>query len=113
MYQITFDPISNRADWFETFELVDDDTGEVITDTDDITVDIEVRHSDCRQLSGSRDDGVVTDLGFGVFQWHFTAAQMRSLPAQTYDIGVVITRDDIKIQEIIGVVPVLDGVVRP
>ena len=111
MYNMTFEPVSNRADWFETFELIDDDTGEVITDTADIAVKIEVRDRNCRRLSGSKEDGTVTDLGFGVFQWHFTPSQMRQFCAGTYEIGVVITRDDIKIQELVGVVPVIDGVV--
>lgn len=113
MYNVTFDPISNRADWIETFELINDDTGEAITDLDDVDVKIEVRGRDyCRVLTGSKDDGTITELGGGVMQWHFTATQMRSLCYGTYEVGLIITRDDITEQELIGVLPVVDGVVR-
>lgn len=113
MYNVTFDPISNRADWIESIEFVDDDTEAVITDLDDVTIEIEVRDRyRCRCLSGSTDDGTILPLGGGVMQWHFTADQMRSMCAGTYEVGLIFTRDDITEQELIGTLPVLDGVVN-
>ncbi|MDX3926735.1 MAG: hypothetical protein QHC90_13150 [Shinella sp.] len=113
MYEATFQPISNRADWFGTFEIVDDDTGSVIENIDGITIKIDLRKSrDCYPvLSASTENGKVTDSGNGVFEWHFTRSDMTQLCPGSYDFGLTIMRDEITIQELIGVVPIVDGVV--
>lgn len=115
MYETQLNPISNRADWIETIELIDDDTGEVITDLSGVTVKMEVRDpvSLFTRLSATTEDGHIALPGFGIIQWHFTKTEMSALCAGTYEIGVVVTRDDLTEQELIGVLPVYDGVVRP
>lgn len=115
MYDAQLKPVSNRADWIETIELIDDDTGQIITDLSDVTVKIEVRKTPCysQMLAGTSEDGHVTYPGNGAIQWHFTRSEMAGLSAGTYEIGVTITRDDITEQELIGSLPVVDGVVRP
>lgn len=114
MYEATLKPVSNRADWIETVELVNDDTGEVITNLNDVVVVVAVRTCDppTTYLTGSSQDGHIEFVPGGIIQWRFTAAEMRSLAARTYEIGVTVTRDGITEQELIGVLPVLDGVVR-
>lgn len=114
MYEAQLKPVSNRADWLETIELIDDDTGLVISDLSGVTVNIEVRQmpNSIRALSGSSDDGHVTYPGHGVIQWHFTKSEMSNLCAGTYEIGVTVTRSDLTEQELIGSLPVVDGVVR-
>lgn len=114
MYDAQLKPVSNRADWLETIELIDDDTGQVITDLTGVTVKIEVRKTPCysRSLAGSSDDGHVTYPGNGIIQWHFTRSEMSNLVAGTYEIGVTVTLDDFTEQELIGSLPVVDGVVR-
>jgi hypothetical protein len=113
MYNIKLSPVSNRADWIESFELINDDTGEIITDLDDVVMKIEVRdETHCRRLTGSTDDGTITEIASGVMQWHFTPQQMGSLCFGTYEVGLIITRDDITEQELIGTLPVVEGVVR-
>jgi hypothetical protein len=109
-----FPRVSNRADWIETIELIDDDTGEVITDLTGVTVAIEVRQlpSCCRVLSGTTEDGTIAIQGNGIIQWHFTKSQMSNLCAATYQIGITVERDDITEQELIGSLPIVDGVVR-
>lgn len=113
MYDAQLKPVSNRADWIETIELIDDDTGQVITDLSDVTVKVEVRKTPCRSrtLSGTSEDGHVTYPGNGIIQWHFTRSEMSNLCAGTYEIGVTVTRDDLTEQELIGSLPVVDGVV--
>lgn len=115
MYEAQLKPVSNRADWLETIELIDDDTGQVITDLTGVTVKVEVRQMPnyCRALSGTTEDGHVTYPGYGVIQWHFTKSEMSNLSAGTYEIGVTVTLDDFTEQELIGSLPVVDGVVRP
>lgn len=114
MYDAQLKPVSNRADWLETIELIDDDTGQVITDLTGVTVKIEVRAgTPCysRALAGSSDDGHVTFPGFGIVQWLFTRSEMSNLTAGTYEIGITVTLNDFTEQELIGSLPVLDGVV--
>jgi len=114
MYDAQLKPVSNRADWLETIELIDDDTGQVITDLTGVTVRIEVRRIPCgsHTLSGSSDDGHVTFPGNGIIQWQFTRSEMSNVSAGTYDIGVTVTLNDFTEQELIGSLPVVDGVVR-
>ncbi|MEV5054679.1 hypothetical protein MRBLRH13_000260 [Agrobacterium radiobacter] len=113
MYDAQLPPVSNRADWIETIELVSEDSEEIITDLSDITMVIEVRDRDrSRCLSGTTEDGHITFMGFGVIQWRFTREEMTQLCAGTYEIGITVKRDGITEQELVGSVPVIDGVVR-
>jgi hypothetical protein len=112
MYQGTFDPVSNRADWYGTLQLVNDDTGEVITDLTGVGLTLEVRKDRCGPiLTATVDNGKVEDIGGGVFQWHFTASEMGVMCAETYQIGITMTRDGVIEQEVIGVLPIIDGIV--
>lgn len=115
MFQGTLDPISNRADWFGTIELINDDTGEVLENLDGISVKIEVRDDDRSYplLTASTADGRVTFLGGGVIQWHFPPSFLRNICAGSYDLGVIISRDGITVQQLIATLPIIDGVVRP
>jgi hypothetical protein len=113
MYDAQLKPVSNRADWIETIELVDDDTEEIITDLSDVTMVVEVRDPDFRRcLYGTTEDGHITFAGFGVIQWAFTRQEMTQLCAGTYEIGITVKRDGITEQELVGSIPVIDGVVR-
>lgn len=115
MYTAQLKPVSNRADWIETIELIDDDTGQIITDLSDVTVNVEVREASCRSrvLIGSSDDGHVTYPGNGIIQWMFSRSEMSALTADIYEIGVTVTRNGFTEQELIGSLPIVDGVVRP
>lgn len=112
MYDAQLKPVSNRADWIETIELVNDDTEEVITDLSGVTMVLEVRDRDRRRcLSGTTEDGHITFAGFGVIQWAFTRQEMSQLCAGTYEIGITVARNGVTEQELIGSIPVVDGVV--
>ena len=114
MFSIALEPVSNRADWFGTIELINDDTGEVITDLTGVTVKLAVRPKGCCHptLTGTTEDGIISIIGEGVIEWHFTADRMKCVCAGTYDIGITVLRDDITDQELIATLPVIDGVVR-
>ncbi|SCB16538.1 hypothetical protein [Rhizobium hainanense] len=114
MYEANFAPVSNRADWLGTIELINDDTNEILTDFDGLSVLLELRSRSpqCRILSASTDDGHIEFTDTGIIQWHFTADEMRRLAPGTYEIGITITREDFTEQELVGFVPVIDGIVR-
>ena len=114
MYLANLEPVSNREDWFETIELINDDTNEVIVDLTGVTAKVYVsdRIRRCRILSGTTEDGHIVIDQLGVIQWHFTADEMRNICAGTYDIGFTVARDNIVQQELIGTLPVVDGVMR-
>lgn len=114
MYEAQLPQVSNRADWIETIELVNDDTNEIITDLTGVTAVVEIRSREprCRMLSGTTEDGHILFIGGGVIQWRFTVDEMKGLEPRTYDIGFTISRDGITEQELIGSLPVVDGVVR-
>ncbi|MNL25915.1 hypothetical protein D3C87_1474170 [compost metagenome] len=113
MYDAQLPPVSNRADWIETIELVDDDTEETITDLSGVTIIVEVRDRDHRRcLYGTTEDGHIVFAGFGVISWGFNRQEMTQLCAGTYEIGITVKRDGITEQELVGSVPVIDGVVR-
>lgn len=113
MYEATFDPVSNRADWIGTLQLVNDDTDEVITDLTGLAVLLEVNKRYCGPiLSASLVNGKITDIGGGTLQWRFTASEMSNLCPDTYDIGITMTRDGITEQELIGTLPIVNGIVR-
>lgn len=114
MYQGGLSPISNRADWFGTLELVNDDTGDVITDLTGVTFTLQLRERPCRspRLTATFDNAKAEVLPGGVIQWHFTTSDMSSICAGSYELGITITRDGVTEQELIATQPVLDGVVR-
>lgn len=113
MYESRFEPVSNREDWAQPFEIIDDDTNTIITDFAGVSVTIEVREqgSCYPRLSASIDNGKVTDQGNGILEWLFPRSEMTALCAQTYEIGVTLERDDFTTQYLIGIVPIVDGIV--
>jgi hypothetical protein len=112
MYVGSLPPISNRASWLFSSEVVDDETGELI-DLSGLTITLEVREQACGRtvLSATTGNGKVTTPSMGLFSASFTRDEMAALCAQTYDVGATISDDTDTAQFIIGTVPVLDGVV--
>jgi hypothetical protein len=113
MFTGTLSPVSNKADWIEEYELYDDETGEAldISTAEEITVSIRDPNSQSIELTASLSGGSITHIETGVFEWTFTAAQMRGLCAKTYEVGMTMLKDDVTTQILIGHVPVVDGIV--
>lgn len=107
-----FRRISNRADWIETFELIDDDTDAVITDLDDVTIRLQVRDGCDPKLTAETGDSHITVAPSGVVEVRFTAAEMSVICPGTYELGLTIERDGIIEQELLGSLPVFEGVAR-
>ena len=126
MYHITFPPQSNRASW----PFVG-----LITDYDDNPLDLSgcsmvfqispptqegsAGYAQASQnvggsLTASTDNGKLTVIDIGKFQWFFTVDDMRCLNSGTYNTGFVIWRDDNpldKRQFSVGPLPIIDGIV--
>lgn len=112
MYVGALDPVSNRADWRVTREVVDDDTDELV-DLTGAMIAFEVRdqRNSVPTLRASTGDGRITIDDTGTFTVAFSAPDMRQLCAGIYDVGCTITLSGVVYQFIIGTVTVLDGVV--
>jgi hypothetical protein len=117
----TLSPVSNQADWIECFGIDDAETGEPIDLSEASEIEIEICEQHCghgrdygtstrRALqSATLSDETITLPETGIFEWSFTAAQMQTLCAGTYDVRLRITKDDIVTQLLIGTLPVLAG----
>lgn len=114
MYDAQFSPVSNRADWHMPFEIINDDTGLAITDFSDVSVILEVRKRDYydRAITASTANGKIVDLGTGVLEMRIPRSEMTSVCPGTYEIGVTIERDDFTSQYLIGLLPIVDGIVN-
>jgi hypothetical protein len=107
-------PVSNRAGWTFTREVVDDDTDEPV-DLSSCSLVMEIRdqRGGNALLSASTDASTITVRDTGVFDAVFTRAQMASLCARTYDVGLTVKNGDAEPEQfIIGTLPVLDGVIQ-
>jgi hypothetical protein len=120
-------PASNRADWIETCMVLDNDTGDPI-DLSVASITMTVINSKRNPnaymnsgyygrydpgviiLRGSTGTGEIVVVDLGTFQWHFTAAQMNSLPQGEYSIGIRLTQDDQTMQLVIGALSVMEGI---
>lgn len=104
-------PRSNQADWTDYVECRDADTGEAldISDATAITVRLRDPQGRCTVLEASLGDGVTLSDQTGVLGFTFTAAQMQTLRAKTYDFGVLVTLDGAIEQVVLGTVPILQG----
>jgi hypothetical protein len=115
MYHVTFPPQSNRASWVFVG---------LITDLDDNPIDISacklvfqvsggVNRSPQGRLTASTDNGKLTVIDLGKFQWSFTREEMGSLCAGQFDTGLTLTNDDgtQTVQLLVGPLPIVDGVV--
>jgi len=114
MFTGSLDPVSNRADWRVTREVVDDDTDARVDLTGaEIRFEVRDRRSCSTLLRASTTDGRITIDDTGTFTVAFSASDMRNLAAGIYDVGCIIIMNGVTDQFILGTVTVLDGVVRP
>jgi len=113
MYIGPLDPASNRADFDLTIQTLDDDTGELI-DLTGASIVFEFRNPlDCTTLlSATTDNSKVSITDTGTFTASFTRDDMATLCAGTLDVGCTISINGKTYQDIIGTIPIKDGVVQ-
>lgn len=108
MYTGTLAAASNRADLKFTVELVDPATDDFV-DLTGATIKVAIREQEALMslLTGS-----TTITGDGTFDVDFALADMATLKAGFYDIGItVLLATGVTYQLLAGVLPVADGVV--
>lgn len=107
MYEIAFPPVTNREDWTQPFEVLDEDTGDAIElSADDIVVQIKDRRSMTTRLTAG-----ISIVDTGVFEASFTEEQLSQICPETHWIGGTVTLEGETVQLFHGTIPILDGVV--
>lgn len=113
MLVTTLPPVSNRAGWSYSVEVLDDDTGEPLA-LAGLDIVFEVRDDAERVvLSATIANGKLALVDTGVFAAAFARDQMATLRPGTYRVGCTISDAGDTAQLIIGRLPVLDGIVSP
>jgi hypothetical protein len=112
MFLGTLEPASTRADWDLTIALLDSDTDEPLDLAGaSILVEVRDRLGGGTVISASTGNGGVTGVDTGSFRVAIPAATMRQLRGDTYEIGGTYTLNGVTRQFLIGLLPVLDGIV--
>lgn len=114
MYIGSLPPVSNRADWIDTVEVIDEEaeSGEEMIDLAGCDIVLSITDGDdVERAAASTEDGTILIADIGVFQFTIPRATMTNLIPGAYQAGVTIARDGETSQAIIGTVNVLDGIV--
>jgi hypothetical protein len=130
MYNGQLPATSNRADWEQSFTLVDEVSGEPIDISGcRITISVIYRPRNPNYssvssyyydavsqqvggivLTGSTDTGEITLPGdIGTFTWLFPVSRMMGLPNGEYQIGLRLGQNGSTTQLMIGTIPVYEG----
>lgn len=114
MFIGALNPASNKATWSVLYQLVDAETDEPIdlSGVSEITIQVRDQRSCSPLLTGKLSSGEVVLVDTGVFRWTFSASQMSTLCANTYDVGCTIEQDGETVQILIGTLPIIDGIIR-
>jgi hypothetical protein len=90
--------------------LVDEDDNPL--DLSEMSMVVGVYDKDgCEKLTGSTDDGKITYVDDGTFDWVFTDTEMRGLCKGTYSVGLTLS-DGTNVTQIgTGSLPIIDGFV--
>jgi hypothetical protein len=99
-------PISNRADWTSSYEVVDDTDG---TDVDLSSATIVFAINDPYDCD-NQIKGTIAIPSLGFFNVSFTRDQLKELNG-TYDLGCTIEISSVTTQFIVGRLPIIDGFV--
>jgi hypothetical protein len=109
--QVDLEPVSNREDWDDTFELVDDDGAAL--DLSDVSAMVLIVWDDEHRstvLAASLNNGItVADVAGGVISIHFPASAMSALCAESYAYRLGMTKGGATKDLAFGTLPVIDG----
>lgn len=111
MYRGQVAEVSNREDVELIYQLVDEDTGDLIDLTTSTIVCRVTDQGGCQRISASLDDGKITLVEDMTMRILISRDEMTNLCAGTYPIGVTIENDDLTKSLIAGTLAVVDGIV--
>jgi hypothetical protein len=106
MNEVKLSPISNREDYSESFQAMDENGDAIDLEAAGATIVCEMREPEC-----GTPTALTVEIEDDTFTISLTEAQTRSLSLVEYDIGCTIEMDDFKVQFFVGILPVVDGVV--
>jgi hypothetical protein len=111
MYEGTFGPASNRADYRETIQLraTDDDAAPAV-DEIEIVIGQNSRCGTLRKLLSA--DQITYDEELGELTFILTAGELRRFSAGNHDMGIVLTIGGAREQLFVGAIVVVDGLVQ-
>lgn len=113
MYQGTLEPTSNREDFERLFQLVDEDTGDLI-DLTSASIVFDISEPGCSpRIIATTENGKITLVEDSVFRVFIARSEMACLCNGQYDVGSTIENAGETKSFIIGSLPVLDGRVSP
>lgn len=106
----SLDAVSNRATFQTERQLVDSETNQPV-DLTGTQIVFEIREQGCHRprLTATTENGKILFADAFTYQVTFSRDEMKTLCAETYDVGLTATRGDFTSQIIIGTLPVLDG----
>lgn len=112
MFNVIFQPISNREVWQDQFEVLDQDNALVDLSSAVIVLSVGEPKTGRITLTASTDDATITIVSTGIFIWTFTLEQTRTLCLESYNVGCTIDLGDgLTHQLFVGTISVIDGVV--
>lgn len=110
MYTETLPPRSNRATWNDSIQCFDDETNTPIDISAATEIVVEIADCGCPILSAKLSAAQITiEETVGVFSFAFSADQMSSLCAKTYDFNCLVTIDGETEQAIAAQLPIING----
>lgn len=111
MYRGQVAEVSNRKDVELFYQLIDEDTGDIIDLTTSTIVCRVNDQNGCQRISASLDDGKITLVEDMTMRILIPRAEMTNLCAGTYPFGLTVENDELTEQVISGTLAVIDGVV--
>lgn len=109
MYQGSLPATSNREDFEAIFQLVDEDTGDLI-DLTSATIEFDISEPGCTPLiTATTDNGKITLVEDTTFRVAIARSEMACLCAGQYDVGATVENAGETRSFLIGALPVLDG----
>jgi hypothetical protein len=102
--------ISTKGDWSDAKYIFDEETNDPLDMTGcEVEFNVTPLNSETAVLTGSTSAGEITLPDTGYIAWAFPATSLSSLCSGTYDVGIVVSRDDETLQLFLGTVTIERG----
>jgi len=109
MYTGNLGTVSNREDWQQAIDVVDDNGNGVDISTAAIALAVRARGAGAPALTATSGAGITS--ASPRFTFAFDAGAMRGLYPGAYDVGCIVSLGGVTTQLIVGTVSIVDGVV--